>query len=447
MVMKKKHRFMIIAALVLLTTQFVLPVNGQKLPIILDEATAAVTDPHLSSDIVISAIDNEKFLPSIAYNSTHKEYLVVWHTTWGGGSLCCRDIRAQRVSAQGQLLGSEFLVYENITKDSFQPSIAYDPVNDRYLVTFIFDTSGNGTNGDLYGGFIPWNGLSASLTPFTIINWDTSQWNPKVVYAGGIQKDFFVVWNNTYSAGTPAAYISGKRILPDGTFPSVGADLTISDLAVNYINPDVSYNLARNEYLVVWDKVINVSNHDIWGVRITASNAVPLGGGPFVIAGWPAKEELPAVAACNIADQYLVTWQSDQDTGGTDYAIYGYFITGAGALDPPPIMIDDTTSPEIESDVACNRTGNQYLVVFQQRYTNVKYGITGHLLNSDHSMEPPIVIVAPFGDVDRTNPAVAGGYGNDYLVAWEHQREGTSYQDIHGRIVTPHMLFLPLIRK
>jgi hypothetical protein len=251
-----------------------------------------------------------------------------------------------------------------------------------------------------------------------------------------------VVWSNTYSAGTPAAYISGKRIRPDGSFPTSGSDLTVSDPAVNYVDPDITYNLARNEYLVVWDEW--KSSHDIWAVRLTG-NAVQLGGGPFAVAGLPDNETHASAAACNLADQYLVAWQSDVGTGGTDYAIYGYFIKGDGSLEYV-FQIDNTTLPEMEADAACSRSGNQYLVVYQQKYVNLKFGITGRLVNPDHSMGEAFEIIQPGGSTDRTNPAVAGGPGN-YLVAWEHQRDGTSFQDIHGRLVIPNALFLPLIMR
>lgn len=394
--------------------------------------------PLIGKEILISTVDNEKYLPAVAYNSNRNEYLVVWHTKWLIGT---RDIRAQRVSATGQLLGSELVIFTHATKDSAQPSVAYDPINDRFLVTFIFDTSGNGTDWDLYGRLIPWNGPSAGLAAFPIVTWGTSQWNPKVVYAGGIQREFFVVWNNTYTAGTPAAYVSGKRIRPDGSFPSVGADLTLSDLSVNYINPDVSYNLARNEYLVVWDKA--TPGHDIWGVRITG-NGAPLGGGPFGIAGWPDNEENPSVAACNLADQYLVVWQSDVGTGGTDYAIYGYWINGDGTLNFVN-QIDNTTAPEKYPDVTCSRGGTEYLVVYQQMWApGGTYGITGRQVYPNHSMRIPVVIEINWSNRNRTNPVVAAG-GTNYLAAWVYERYGTAYKDINGKLVIPYPVFLPLL--
>jgi hypothetical protein len=437
--MMKKTRFFIFTALIgILSVPFTLPAKGQAAPIP-DGASAAAGTPHMGNEIVISAINNEKYLPAVAFNSNHNEYLVVWHTRWGGGSLCCRDIRAQRVSARGQLLGGEFTVFEDPTKDSVQPAVAYDPINDRYLVTFIYDVFGNGSDWDLYGRLIPWDGPSVSLTAFPIITWTTSQWNPKVAYAGTAQ-EFLVVWSNTYAAGTPAAYVSGKRIRPDGTFPSVGAELTLSEPAVNYIDPDVTYNIARNEYLVVWDKV--GSSDDIWAVRLRG-DAVQLGTGPFVVAGWPDNELHPSVAACNIADQYLVTWQSDHGTGGTDYDIYGYFVTGDGALEHV-FWVDGTTAPETESSVTCNREGNRYLVVYQQMWATADYGVTARLVFPNHNLGEPFVVVQPGAAANRTNPAVIGGRYR-YLIVWEHQRDGTSYQDIHGKMVTPYVNFIPLI--
>jgi hypothetical protein len=423
----------------LLAVQFILPTGGQASPVLSSRAVSN-SAPYLSGEILISGLDNVKHLPSVAYNSKRNEYLVVWHTEWTIGT---RDIRAQRVSPAGKLLGSEFTVYENPTRDAAQPSVAYDPVNDRYLVTFVYDSFGDGSDWDLYGRLIPWNGPSASMAAFPIITWSTSQWNPKVVYAGGIQQEFFVVWNNTYTAGTPPAYVSGKRMRPDGTFPSSGSDLTLSDMSINYVNPDVSYNLARNEYLVVWEKVTSLSNHDIWGVRITG-NAVQLGGGPFGIAGWPDSEEIPAVAACNMANQYLVTWQSDQQSAGSiNYAIYARYINGDGSV-AGVHLVDDTTSPEIHADVACINGGRQYFIAWQTRYVTGYYGVWARLAFPDESFQDSFGLVQPGASADRTYPSIAGGNSN-YLVAWEHERAGTSYQDIRGRVVTPSMIFLPLV--
>ena len=428
------------AVWVIIASLFVL-VSAGGLCLLDASAAGQVVDTHMGSHLVISANSNEEYLPSVAYNWKHREYLVVWHNTWSIGT---RDIRAVRVSETGQVL-TEFTVYENATKDSAQASVAYDPVNDRYLVVWIFDSSGSGTDWDLYGRFIPWDGPSASLTEFNIITWTTSQWNPVLAYARAME-EFLVVWTNTYSGGSPPAYVSAKRIYADGSgFPSGPnvSDLTLSDAAVNYINPDLTYNLTRNEYLLVWQKV--ASSNDIWAVRLTG-DLYQLGGGPFGVAEWPDSEETPAVAACKAADQYLVLWKSDVGTSGANYNIYGRFVTGDGNLDGGPILIDGILSPEIRSDLDCTLSGKTYLVAYDQAYVGDHYGVIGALISYDHSIETAVEIMPASWTNDRTNPSVAGGNSN-FLVVWEHEQDGTSYIDTHGRLIISDVSFMPLIVK
>ena len=389
------------------------------------------TQPQLSNEITISNNDNETYFPSVAYNWKHHEYMVVWHTKWAVGS---RDIRGARISDTGQVL-STFIVYEDTTNDSAQPTIAYDSVNDRYLVVFIYDVWGDGSDWDLYGRFIPWDGPDASLNEFAICTWNTHQWGPKIAY-GGTVSEFLVVWANEDQAGTIPMYISGRRITAaDGSFPGSDSDLTISHTTENRVNPDLSYNSARNEYMVVYDNA-----QDIFGIRLTGDLNHNFGG-EFAIAGWPGAEIHPAVAACRGANQYLVAWQSDQSASND--AIYARFIDGGGTIGNV-YLIDDTTSPEQEPDVDCNFSGTQYFVSWQSRYTNLEYGIWGRLVEPDETLESEVEVVPPGSTASRTTPVIGGGHTN-YLVVWEHERDGTSYQNIHGRLITPYKIFLPLI--
>ncbi len=385
-------------------------------------------DPRVGKEFTISALDNEQHNPSVAYNWKQHEYLVVWHNTWTIGS---RDIRARRISERGEVL-SEFLIYDNPTRDSAQPSVAYDPVNNRYLVVWVRDAHGDGSDWDIYGRFIPWQGPDAALNAFPIVTWATKQWNPVLAYARS-QQEFLVVWWNEHPS--VPAYISGKRIFADGSgFPSTGSDVTINHASEPRVDPDVSYNLARNEYLVVYSNGL----FDVFGTRLRG-DAAQLGGGEFGIAGWPAPEHNPAVAACREADQYLVTWQSEP---GGNPAIYARFVNGDGTVGSVH-LIDDTTSAEVNADVACDQDGSQYMITWQTRYTNLFYGIWGRSVRPNANMSMSFAIRHPGGSANRLAPAIAGGHAN-YLVAWEHERDGTSYQDIHGRLITPNTLFQPL---
>ena len=401
-------------------------------PLALVASASAAGAPYVGPELVISDLAARHYMPSVAYNWKHREYLVVWHNTWTMGT---RDIRARRISDRGEIL-AEFTIYEHPTRDSAQPSVAYDPVNDRYLVVWVFDAFGDGSDWDLYGRFIPWQGPNPALQEFSIVTWNTKQWNPKLVYARA-QEEFMVTWWNEPPAPLKA-YISGKRIYADGSgFPTTGSDFTIHDANQPRVEPDISYNLARNEYLVVYSH----AQFDIFGMRLRA-DGVKLGGGEFGIAAWPDPESNPAVAACREADQYLVTWQSNQ---GGNFAIYARFVNGNGAVGSVH-QIRNTTSPDINADVACDQAGGQYMVTWQTRYTNHAYGIWGRLVQPNAAMSDPFPIRHADSASHRTNPAIAGGNTN-YLVVWEHERGGAAHLDVHGKLIAPNIVFQPMLMR
>ena len=403
-------------------------------------AAPSAASSYLGNEIVISERSSDEYSPDIAYNSNHNEYLVVWENIWPGGH---HDVYAQRVSGDGRLL-SWFAVASNSNKQ-MNPSVAYDPVHDRYLVVFAYDVWGNGSDWDVYGRFIPWNGPDAGLGDFMICNWTSNQRRPVVAY-GRTQEEFLVTWTNAPS-GQPT-YISAQRVFADGSvFP--GNPFLVSSGPENRDYQDVTYNLARNEYLVTWDVDKGSSNLDIAGVRLSGTGVALTGGSPsavgeFTIAGWPAVEERPSVAACSQADQYLVTWQSDQDTGGTDYAIYARYINGE-AVPGNVYEIADTTSPQLYADVACNAGGEKYLLIWQDKYVGGEYGIWARLAYPDETLEPEFEVVGPRSAADRQFPAVAGGYST-FMTAWEHDRDGGTNLDIHGRLLG-YVVYLPLVKK
>jgi len=243
-----------------------------------------------------------------------------------------------------------------------------------------------------------------------------------------------VVWMNE-AEGSVASYVSARRIWADGSgFPA--NPFLISSGPEDRRFPDVAHNRARNEYLVAWDA--NIGGGNIYGVRLSGSGSV-LGSGEFVIAGWPSNEQHPSVAACHRADQYLVAWESDQDTGGSDWAIYARYLDGSGV--PGNVYeVDDTTAPEVEAEVACDAGGQQYLLAWQTMYATSWYGVWGRMAFPDETMEPALVIEQPGPSHHRKEPAIAGGAGH-LLTAWEQEVGFVANSDIQGRLARPDLLF------
>lgn len=422
--------------LVVLIAAIIMPVVGTgsaHAPLSELSVASATANPYLGEDIVISALNNEQYMPSVAYNSKHDEYLVVWYNQWGGSS----DIYAQRISGKGKLVEWFFVgptaPSNPYLNDRLAPSVAYDPNQDRYLVVWAYDTFDNGSDWDIHGVFVNWNGSYQNPQQFNICDWPTQQDWPKVAYSP-VEKEFMIVWMSEHPS--LPAYISGRRMkASDGTFISTGSDFTISYTDAR-VRPEISYNTGRNEYLVVYD-----NTHDILATRFTAKGA-PLGVGEFGIATWPGDETQPSVAYCWKNDHYLVAWQNPQPD------IYARFVNGDGSVSVEVLHLDYTSVLEMSPQVACNGSGNHFLVVWQQQFSSVTgpLGIRGQFVNTNKTLGAFFAIMSPTSGVSAefTSPAVAGG-NVSYLTVWEHDRASTTYQDIHGRLITPYAVFVPIM--
>ena len=319
-------------------------------PEVPSDAVAAAAFPVQGDQIPIFVADNTKHLPEVAYNWRHDEYLVVWHNKWSDGH---RNIYGRRVSGHGEIL--DLFTIATGAYDNAQPDVAYDPDFDRYLVVWIHDFDGTGSDWDVYGRFIPWDGPDEHLDDFPICTWSSDQRNPRVVYnENPAWLEFLVVWWTT-STNNVRAYVSGQRVYAhDGSFP-IGPFTIAEDPVDDYLNPDVAYNLARNEYLVVYEK----NSYDIHATRLEANGNI-LGGGQINIATWPDSERLPTVAACRTANQYFVAWQSLQNSTQDD--IYGRFVEGDGTI-ADVLHVSDFAAHEVQADISCNAESDRYIIV------------------------------------------------------------------------------------
>ena len=397
---------------------------------------ASLTTSMLGNEIVISDLTSDDLFPNIAYNSIHDEYLVVWESVWPE---LPRSIYAQRISANGRLLGM-FLVASN-TNNQIYPDVAYDPIKDRYLVVFAYDYWGDGSDWDIYGRFIPWNGPDPNLLDFAICTWPTNQMSPSVAFAYSAE-EFMVTWTN-FPVGEPS-YIGARRVYSTGGFPP-GYGFIVSIGTESRGNSDVAYNLARNEYLVIWQLDKDLTLGDIAGVRFDSSGEPLSGGNPhqvgeFSIAGWPDFEERPAIASCHNADQYMVVWQSNGGIGGS--SIYARYLSGGADLGSVQ-LVRSTTTPNFDADIACDALGKKYLIVWTESYVSGGKGIWARFVHPNGNLDPAFEVVAGSLLEHRSQPAVMGGKTN-FMTAWQHL--GTNPTDIHG-ILVGYFLYLPFVIK
>ncbi len=259
----------------------------------------------------------------VAWMRYAQEYLAVWYNDRAGND----DIRAQRIARDGRLLGSRFYVAAGAGADRRHPDVAYDSQSHEYLVVWEhYDQASHsywikgqrvsGT-GALLGGTI------------NIFNSGVSSRAPAVAYASTANQ-YLIVWS--WDSGG-LMHIVGKAYSSGG---SLGPMFYIFKDTVGSLRerPDLAYNRARNEFLVVWEE-FTAGTMDIYGARVKMNGGAGVLGAPIAIATSGADKRNPAVAAVPQpagAGRYMVAWEYYNAAGDVDNL--GQIMKGDGTFGP-----------------------------------------------------------------------------------------------------------------
>jgi hypothetical protein len=246
-------------------------------------------------NFAISTATNNQMYPSVAYNSSTNQYLVVWHDYRSGTTL---DIYGQLVDDNGSLLGVNFPISTAASHQSY-PSVAYNSSTNQYLVVWQDGRSGAGAY-DIYGQLVNANG-SLSGGDFPISTAANSQYYPSVAYNSSTNQ-YLVVWMDLRSGTTWDIY--GQLVNANGSLS--GGDFPISTAADNQYYPSVAYNSSTNQYLVVWMDYRSGTTWDIYGQYLTGTGALTAGN--FVIVDNPTSLESPHAVGNTIIGNYLVAY-------------------------------------------------------------------------------------------------------------------------------------------
>jgi hypothetical protein len=353
---------------------------------------------------------------AVAYNSANGDYLVVWYYHTGEYNW---DIYGQRVSSSGALLGSEIPI-STASQGQFSPAVAYNSISGEYLV--VWEDIRGGTIRDIYGQRVSSSGaLLGSEIPISTAS--GGQYSPKVAY-NGTSGEYLVVWGDARN-GTTNYDIYGQRVSSSGAL--LGSDIAISTASGNQYLPAVAYNSTIGDYLVAWQDPRSGNIRDIYGQRVSSSGA--LLGSEIPISTDSGDQSSPQVAYNSASGEYLVVWTDPRGSGD----IYGQRVSGDGGLSGSEIGISTASGYQNTPQVAYNSASGEYLVVWTDNRNLDAYGQrvsgTGDLVGSDIPISP--------ASGSQTYPAVAyNSTSGEYLVAWDDYRSGNSNFEIYGQRVS-----------
>ncbi len=395
-----------------------------------EQAIALVLDSRFSDMGPDGDATFDAKLPAVAYNDQNSQYLVVWEGNDDVDGLVTGEVEifAQIIdAATGAEVGGDDVRVSHMGSDGdtavggFHPSAAYNSTDNQYLVV--------------------WDGDDDSV---------------------GLADEEFEIFGQLLSA-------AGAAIGPAFRISAMGGDGDPGFLARNAV---VVYNHVSNEYLVAWEGVEDVGalgpdEFEIFGQLIGASG-LEIGPDDFRVSdmgpdGDPAYDAFNASVGYNDnANQYLVVWEGDDDTGplvGGEFEIFGQLIEAATGLEigDNDFQVSSTATDGIgqfdatEPSVAYSGADDEYLVVWDgdgAPLADNKFEIWGQRIDAagNNRLEVDDFLLSSMGDPDdidfdaQSPVARYCARGNSYLVAWYGDAPIGGLVDeefeIYGRLVT-----------
>jgi hypothetical protein len=348
--------------------------------------------------------------------------------------------------------------------DAFEPSVAYNPQANEYLVVWVGDDdtpplvdeefeifaqrlSGAGRR---LGGRI----RVSAQGPDGATAWRASE--PTVAY-NPVAREYLVAWQGRIATTDPfgeKVEIWSRRLSAAGARLGGSDDTQVSDTGLedsnsyDALNPSIAADTTTGEYLVVWeaDDVGVDDEFEIMGQRLDAAGA-PIGGNDFRISeqgadGNPDSDAFkPSVAYDPVTDEFMVVWEGE--IGTTDvFDIWGQRLSADGAeVGGNDFRIGDFADDALDvsasvPSVAANPVTGEYLVVwaFNERFgSEPQLEIHGQRLTAagaqtgadDFRISNMDVTNSPLQRRDARDPSVAAGSTGEYVVVWSGDDEKT----------------------
>jgi hypothetical protein len=369
--------------------------------------------------------------PSVAYNPKQHLFLVVWQKNG--------YIHMRTVNERGSLLASERVLNNSFGGFADHPDVAYNSAADQFLVVWNQTVWTPTNNVYIYAARLDGTGQT-TLANFYATAMGGSNWPAVAFNINGAWFDFLLVWNEGVEiwaqrvAGVHGAGNTGGGELMGFAF-RVAPDAATS---ATYAQPDVAYNLNRNEYLVVYTRDasggIGSGQLDIYGRRVTGGG-VKLAEHP--IDDSPSDQYTPAVAAYRLdtGTPYLVVY-SDEFFHAPQPDVGGMFVNGDGLIVGYKFIANSSGIDQKFPDVASSDQLGGYTVVWQRYFSD--WDVWGRRISHDGVMQDAFSI-SVYGDFvivgfHETEPAVAGG-SPVALAAWQGDGWGSGTRDIAGRLL------------
>lgn len=422
-------------------------IYGQRL-----DANARKVGLHVG----LTPLDGLQVRPVVAYSPAADHYLVAWHHVDDDGA----RIMAYRVSGDGAVVWMPFEVATGIQTLDLALDVAWDALNDYFLVVWSDIAPGSVDDFDIFGQIVQPDVNELIGGKITISSAPGQQHAPAVAFSPELAR-YLVVFESvdpTYQMTNLYGQFLSDQGIPLFTDIDENFPLTMlgADQQARY--PDVAYDAASRSFLAVWqDNRADAGGWDIYGQRVDGATGTSLPVAFLIAGGTDHLAEFPSLTA-GATGRYLVVWQDTEAGVDADGNVMGRMLTADGAPlgTPIPIATKDAYH-EGAPDVAYNARAKAFLVAWHgalQDESTYLPDIYARQLNSHGAPSSVALPIAVADDSARLWPVVAARDGArgaaEWLISWEDGRadRGAERTGVYARrqMAIWHV-FLPLVMR
>ncbi len=412
-----------------------------------------VLQPNLSSSAsqsqLTAAVDSEPFVggefqvtghtgqtsiggenPAAAYNFHTHRFLAVWENL--GGSY--REIYAQLISPGGQLLGDPIAISTG-SNDRIRPCVAYNGIENEFMVLWMYDASGNGSRYQIQGQRISGDGQLIGEAFTVKADGGLSFWSPRLAWSG-ISNLYMLAWSAQDGSSTPVE-IGMKALFADG---STRTEDTYRVTDVRPTQPDVAYNPVDGEFLVVWGQQNSDGSYSLIGdLRDFDGNRVAYKSDVFTIYTPQSHPVENPRAAFGSGLRYVVVFE--REFTSDDHDIHLSFIDRYAYYSPYSIAIADSYIEEVSPQIVADMQRLDLMIVYQKGSSGSQQlwlRLYGGSLSG-------IYLVCSQDNWDCALPVLTYGASNN-LVTYIGGEPGF-VAHMYGKMLAFQAVFLPVVRK
>ncbi len=336
-------------------------------------------------------------------------YIVVWSSNLQDGSGW--GVYAQRYSADGTAVGSEFLVSTTTTDSQLNPSVAMDAAGN-----FVITWQSNLQDGDSYGIYAQrYDAAGVAQGAEFLVNTTTTGYQGSPTIAMDADGDFVIAWVANGQDPDASLGIYAQRF--DASGVAQGGEFRVNTYTTGTQQiTSISMDAAGN-FVIIWASLNqDGSNYGIFGQRFDASGVAQ--GAEFQVNTTTANSQLYHDVVMLPDGRFVVEYQSRNADGSFEVFMQRYAADGAAV--GGEIRVNTTTVSSAQQpigSITADASGN-ITVVWNSDADGDGTAVVGQRFDWAGNKLGGEFVVNTTTAGNQTFPEVIAQSGGRFIVAW-----------------------------